>query len=68
MADSSASAQKQMKIILFAGCLGAGKTTLLNHILANDKGIRAAVLANDIGEIDAGASLIAEDDLSQVDG
>lgn len=44
------------------------KTTLLNHILANDKGIRAAVLVNDIGEIDAGASLIAEDDLSQVDG
>lgn len=35
------------------------KTTLLNHILANDKGIRAAVLVNDIGEIDAGANLIA---------
>lgn len=68
MADSSASAQKQMKIILLAGYLGAGKTTLLNHILANDKGVRAAVLVNDIGEINVDASLIAKGGLSQVDG
>lgn len=52
-------AKTPTKIALLTGYLGAGKTTLLNHILANDKGIRAAVLVNDIGEIDAGASLIA---------
>lgn len=56
------------KIVLLTGYLGAGKTTLLNHILANDKGIRAAVLVNDIGEINVDASLIAKGGLSQVDG
>ena len=59
---------KQTKIILLTGYLGAGKTTLLNHILANDKGVRAAVLVNDIGEINVDASLIAKGGLSQVDG
>ena len=58
---------KQTKIILLTGYLGAGKTTLLNHILANDQGIRAAVLVNDIGEINVDASLIAKGGLSQVD-
>ena len=59
---------KQTKIILITGYLGAGKTTLLNHILANDQGIRAAVLVNDIGEINVDADLIAKGGLSQVDG
>ncbi len=61
-------AKKPTKIVLLTGYLGAGKTTLLNHILANDKGVRAAVLVNDIGEINVDASLIAKGGLSQVDG
>ena len=61
-------AKKPTKIILLTGYLGAGKTTLLNHILSNDKGVRAAVLVNDIGEINVDASLIAKGGLSQVDG
>ena len=58
----------QTKICLLTGYLGAGKTTLLNHILANDEGVRAAVLVNDIGEINVDADLIAAGGLSQVDG
>ena len=58
---------KQCKIILLTGYLGAGKTTLLNHILGNDEGIRAAVIVNDIGEVNVDASLIKDGGLSQSD-
>ena len=61
------SSNKQCKIILLTGYLGAGKTTLLNHILGNDKGIRAAVIVNDIGEVNVDASLIRDGGLSQTD-
>lgn len=47
-----------VRIALITGYLGAGKTTLLNYILANQQGIRAAVIVNDIGEINIDAELI----------
>ena len=56
-----------VKIILLTGYLGAGKTTMLNHILANTEGIRAAVIVNDIGEVNVDAQLIADGALSQTD-
>ena len=59
---------KQTKIALLTGYLGAGKTTLLNHILQNEQGIRAAVIVNDIGEVNVDASLIKKGGLTQVDG
>ncbi len=57
----------QVKIVLLTGYLGAGKTTLLNNILANDEGIRAAVIVNDIGEINVDETLISDGGLSQTD-
>ncbi len=49
-----------VRIALITGYLGAGKTTLLNKILANDQGIRAAVIVNDIGEVNVDAKLIEQ--------
>lgn len=49
-----------VRIALITGYLGAGKTTLLNHILANEQGIRAAVIVNDIGEVNVDAQLIEQ--------
>ena len=60
-------ANKPVKIVMLTGYLGAGKTTLLNHILSNDGGIHAAVIVNDIGEVNVDASLIKDGGLSATD-
>ena len=51
---------KEMPILLLTGYLGSGKTTLVNRILKNKKGIRFAVIVNDIGEVNIDADLIQQ--------
>ena len=51
---------KQIPVLLLTGYLGSGKTTLLNRILSNEKGIKFAVIVNDIGEVNIDADLIEQ--------
>lgn len=49
---------QEIPVLLLTGYLGSGKTTLVNKILKNERGIKFAVIVNDIGEVNIDASLI----------
>ena len=51
---------KDIPVLLLTGYLGSGKTTLVNHILSNERGIKFAVIVNDIGEVNIDADLIQQ--------
>ena len=50
--------KNEIPVLLLTGYLGSGKTTLLNRILSNQRGIKYAVIVNDIGEVNIDADLI----------
>lgn len=51
---------QETPVLLLTGYLGSGKTTLVNRILSNKKGIKFAVVVNDIGEVNIDADLIEQ--------
>src|SRR5262252_8220144 len=61
------SALPRLPATIVTGFLGSGKTTLVNHILANQQGLRTAVVVNELRDIDIDGDLIVSADNGMVE-
>ncbi len=60
--------QTPIPVTILSGSLGAGKTTLLNHVLRTEDELNAAVVVNDMGEINVDAEFVEQESaLTQAD-
>ncbi|MCS7461170.1 GTP-binding protein [Paenibacillus doosanensis] len=58
MQQKPALSETKIPVTVLSGYLGAGKTTILNHVLNNRKGLRVAVIVNDLSEVNIDADLV----------
>jgi G3E family GTPase len=61
--------EARLPVTVITGFLGSGKTTLIKHILANQQGLRMAVIVNELSEIGIDSDLIvsAPDDVIELE-
>lgn len=48
----------KIPVTILVGFLGSGKTTLLNDVLTNSKGMKVAVIVNDMSEINIDSQIV----------
>jgi G3E family GTPase len=66
---SDSPSEARLPVTVITGFLGSGKTTLVKHILANQEGLRTAVIVNELSEIGIDSELIvsATDDMVELE-